>query len=319
MSRAFSYEQIEYSLVRDCDIDLGHPPVTVTLSTPRFDLILSLMLLAVFVGLYIFVPTDDIEIGWIALAALGGFFLVIMPVADYRHWTVTLSSDWIDVKGWSWRGREDFSMPYTEFTGVLRITRFGLEGRNIVNAIVLNHTDSRKSTPLFQGSYNAILSPRDKWKAYARTLRLPTQEETPEGIITHQLGDLDKSVKELAKKGKLPVQFDRSLAPPKGLAVEFAPDGDRQIRAVRMKRSAIWRRAPGVEIVAGAIAIRGVGKKGEAHLPFRDIESVQSLGDDANRMLVISTAEEEITLGEGLSDEALLWLRDFILAAIIEG
>ncbi len=334
MGRASSLKQTVYPWVRDCEIDLGHLPVTVTQTSPsnfRYAMITWAIVVPVFcLILYEFVVDAR---GIAVLMAVISIACAFLFIADFRHRTINFSPDWVVIKDRSWRGRKNFSVPYTEFKGVLRIVRLGA-GTYFMNAIVLNHADRRKSITLFQT--NTLLmfvphtvakpAPRDKWKEYARTLNLPAQEETPEGIITYVLDDLGKSVKELARKGKLAVQFDHSLPPPKRLAVESMRDGDKEVRAVRIKGSLIGPRAARVEVAAGELAIREGAKK-ERHLPFGDIESVQilcfipggALATKYFNLLTISTATEEIALGHGLSVEALKWLRDYILTAMIDG
>lgn len=88
--------------------------------------------------------------------------------------------------------------------------------------VELFHTDGNKTQALYQSI--AADGARQIWEDYCRKLNLPAVEKDGSTLIKRNVEDLDKSVRDLVKEGKLSIDFDPSRPPPKGLKVNAAGD-----------------------------------------------------------------------------------------------
>lgn len=83
--------------------------------------------------------------------------------------------------------------------------------------IELYHKNPEKMAPLYISTKDKEI--RKIWEYYARTLNLPTLEVTDEGLVTRNVEDLDKSLRDMAKEKRLENNFDDKEALPPSIAV----------------------------------------------------------------------------------------------------
>ena len=108
----------------------------------------------------------------------------------------------------------------------------GLVNRNKY-IVELYHKDPSKIVPLYVSTSSENV--RKRWKEYARFFKLPALINTDEGLMTRDLKNLDKSIKEMAKLGYVTDNFD---------TYEELPDGicyvRRRDKIVLKARRIIW-------------------------------------------------------------------------------
>lgn len=98
-----------------------------------------------------------------------------------------------------------------------------------LHIVELYHTDSHKRLKLYQSvSAEGV---RSIWEDFCRKLNLPAVEKDGTSLIKRNVEDLDKSIRELVKEGKIRIDFDPSRPPPSGLLAESKGD-DVQVIAV---------------------------------------------------------------------------------------
>lgn len=100
----------------------------------------------------------------------------------------------------------------------------------------MRHNDRKKTVRLYES--RSDLGFRSVWEDYCRQLNLPALELDGARTIKRDAADLDKSVKELVKEGKLKVGFDPARPPPGELALRV--DGTvLEFTVVRKKASSL--------------------------------------------------------------------------------
>ncbi len=138
--------------------------------------------------------------------------------------TITMDRQFVAVAERGLFGAKDWREELANYTGVLqRSRRVRTKNSSYTLYIVdLIHEDESKKinlyTDLGEGGHRA------KWEAYARALELPALEQGQGGILRREVDDLDKSVGELIKEGKVEVDFDALARTAKGLSVDFEGD-----------------------------------------------------------------------------------------------
>lgn len=99
--------------------------------------------------------------------------------------------------------------------------------------IELYHKNPDRIVPLYIST--SPTNVRKKWKEYARFFKLPALINTDEGLMSRDLKNLDKSVKQMAKLGLVTDNFD---------SYEELPDGIRYVRRrdkiVLKARKIVW-------------------------------------------------------------------------------
>lgn len=93
--------------------------------------------------------------------------------------------------------------------------QFGMLNKNKY-IIELYHKNSFKTIPLYISTSNKGI--RKKWEYYARMLNMPTVIMTDEGMVSRDIEDLNKSIKEMAEKWHLSNQFDDRAPLPQTIA-----------------------------------------------------------------------------------------------------
>jgi len=112
------------------------------------------------------------------------------------------------------------------YEGILYRDEYHSGGKNqrsfTLYIVELYHTDKDKVVILHQSTSSEGM--REIWEDSCRKLNLPAVEKDGSSLIKRDVEDLDKSVRDLVKEGKISIHFDPSLTPPKGLKVNAAGD-----------------------------------------------------------------------------------------------
>ncbi len=152
-----------------------------------------------------------------------GMFLFGVHQLVWRK-TITLDRQFVAVVERGLRGTKEWREQLANYTGVLRRTR-QVRTRNssyTLYLIDLHHEDETKTINLFTDTREG--DARAKWETYARALELPALEQGQGGVLRREAADLDKSVGELIREGKVEVDFDALTRTAKGLSVDFEGD-----------------------------------------------------------------------------------------------
>ncbi len=83
--------------------------------------------------------------------------------------------------------------------------------------IDLYHKDNNKIIPLYISTKNNNI--RNIWESYARQFELPALSIGDRGLVRREYTDLDKSLKELSREGKLPYIASGKLPAPESLDI----------------------------------------------------------------------------------------------------
>lgn len=121
-------------------------------------------------------------------------------------------------------GLRKWTEPLSAYQGVMRRTRHvRTRNRNYTLYMVdLLHRDEDRSINLYTDTTERGF--RNAWEDYARRLHLPAFEEGEGGVVRREAGDLDKSVGELIREGKVEIDYETLSHRAKGLAVDFQGD-----------------------------------------------------------------------------------------------
>jgi hypothetical protein len=129
--------------------------------------------------------------------------------------TVEIDSTTVNVTTTGLSGRNHWSEPLSSFTGVFRrgiLKNYGEGGFLETYYVELLHPVPGKTVSLYSSS--ELADAHKKWKEVARSLNLPAVEDTPIGRITRQPDDLDKSIRALLAKSKIPGFLEDVTRPP---------------------------------------------------------------------------------------------------------
>jgi hypothetical protein len=138
-------------------------------------------------------------------------------------------------------GRKFWSEPFSHYKGVLSREQFHSGGRNspsyTLHIVELAHEEKRKNIQLYASRSEEGF--RRIWEDYCRKLGMPALEADGDGYMVRSVEDLDKSVVQLVREGKVDIDFDASKRIPPALAVKL--DGDNIVATViRRKVPAMW-------------------------------------------------------------------------------
>lgn len=147
---------------------------------------------------------------------LGGLYMLTCST------TTTLSRDQASVIRKSIFGTKHWIARLSEYTGVRWRSEYHSGGKNrpsyTLYIVELLHPESRKTVRLYESRMDVGI--RGIWENACRALNMPAVEGEGAGIVIRSVEDLDKSVKELAREGKLKVDFDPTKPPPAGLTLK---------------------------------------------------------------------------------------------------
>lgn len=122
------------------------------------------------------------------------------------------------------KGAKSWTEPLSAYEGVMRNTR-RVKTKNssyTLYMVDLVHPDPDRKINLYTDTSESGF--RGKWEELARQLNLPAFEQGEGGMVRRDPADLDKSVGELIKEGKVEVDYDTLSRPAKGVAVDIEGD-----------------------------------------------------------------------------------------------
>ncbi len=153
-------------------------------------------------------------------------FIAGLKMASTRR-VIRFAPDRISLDERSIFGHQAWSEPLSAFAGIASRSEHHSGGRNhpsyTLYIIELHHPEKRKRIRLYESRVERGL--RKRLESYCRALNLPAMEGEGEHAVVRAVEDLDKSVRELAREGKLEVEFDPSRPPPTGFHLHL--EGDR--------------------------------------------------------------------------------------------
>lgn len=94
--------------------------------------------------------------------------------------------------------------------------------RVTLHVVELAHADDDKTIRLYAAATEDGV--RAKWEQAARILGLPALDETATGTVARAPEDLDKSIRDLAREGKVAADFETAEPPPRG--IDWERDGN---------------------------------------------------------------------------------------------
>ncbi|TVQ75086.1 MAG: hypothetical protein EA363_00940 [Balneolaceae bacterium] len=131
-------------------------------------------------------------------------------------------------------GYKYWTEPLQRYPGVLQRTERRSGGKNsssyTLHIVELHHEDKKKRVTLYESRSSDGF--RKTWEDYCRQLNKPALEVGKGKMVSRAVEDLDKSVRDLAREGKLAVDFDPRKPPPPGF--DLRVDGD-QLRVALPK------------------------------------------------------------------------------------
>ena len=147
---------------------------------------------------------------------IGGLYLMTCSS------TTTLSLDHVAVTRKSLFGTKQWTARLSDFTGVRSRSEYHSGGKNnpsyTLYIVELLHPEPKKAVRLYESRMDLCI--RGIWENACRVLNLPAVEGEGSNLVTRAVEDLDKSVKDLAREGKLHVDFDPTKPPPAGLTLK---------------------------------------------------------------------------------------------------
>ena len=123
-------------------------------------------------------------------------------------------------------GYKYWTEPLQRYPGILQRTERRSGGKNsssyTLHIVELYHEDKKKRIKLYESrSPNGF---RQIWEDYSRQLNKPALEGGKGNMVARAVEDLDKSVRDLAREGKLEVDFDPRKPPPAGFDLRVEGD-----------------------------------------------------------------------------------------------
>ena len=152
-----------------------------------------------------------------------GLFLFGLHTFLWRK-EITIDKYFVAVVERGLKGRREWQETLDAYRGVLRRSR-RVKTKNssyTVYMVDLVHEDQDRTINLY--SSRSEQGWRGKWEAYARHFRKPALEESADGMVAREAGDLDKPVGELMREGKIEVDLGALTEKAEGLAVDFEGD-----------------------------------------------------------------------------------------------
>ncbi len=124
-------------------------------------------------------------------------------------------------------GHRAWSEPFSRYEGVLCRSEWHSGGKNsssyALHIVELCHPDKKNRIRLYSSRSDEGL--RKIWEGYCRALNLPALEGEGSNRVVRAVEDLDKSVRDLVREGKMTVEFDPAKQPPpQGLGIETQGD-----------------------------------------------------------------------------------------------
>ncbi len=168
-----------------------------------------------------------------------GIFLGGLYTMTFRE-TIRIDATSVSREAKSILGYKYWTEPLKRYPGILQRTEHRSGGKNsssyTLHIVELHHEEKKKRIILYESrSPNGF---RKIWEDYCRHLNKPALEGGKGNMLSRAVEDLDKSVRDLAREGKLEVDFDPRKPPPPGF--DLRVDGDQlRVTLPRTKSSII--------------------------------------------------------------------------------
>ncbi len=139
---------------------------------------------------------------------------------------LSITSDKVTLSRSSLFGREEWREFLQGYEGILYRSEYHSGSKNspsyTLYILEMQHKDPKKKVVLYQARLREGI--REKWEAYSRALKLSALEKSEGKIVKRDVEDLDKSIQELVKEGKIKVDEVSMESPPEGIAVRSEQD-----------------------------------------------------------------------------------------------
>jgi hypothetical protein len=260
----WNFSSASSSTIRTKSIDLSHIPVT-QVDKGAKGLGIFLMF---FASLWGGIPTaaliSAIKAGKLKPEMLFMLIFTVIGIALFvsglhllfSSTITTIDGERVIVTKKSMFGMTQWSEFISGYEGVQSRNEYHSGGKNspsyTLYIVEMLHKEPKKTVLLYQSDNNEMF--RIIWEDYCQKLNLPAVETDGSKMIKRDVADLDKSVRELVKEGKVQVEFDPSKPPPPELSLKV--DGDvLELTVVKKKSSpasaAIALLIPGVFMYIG--------------------------------------------------------------------
>ncbi len=177
---------------------------------------IGVALLAVLAG------SGDVIIMTVVCATIGLGLLALGLWLATAKTTITIDANTISVDKRSVFGQRQWNQPLSAYTGIRNREQHNSGGKNSPSYttyhIEMLHPENQHTVELYQSRSDDGL--RSLWEDYCRQLNLPAVEGEGEHMVIRDPEDLDKSVRELVREGKIAIDFDPSAPPPEGFTIE---------------------------------------------------------------------------------------------------
>jgi hypothetical protein len=213
-------------------IDLSSPPVEAHQTGSRFGALFLILFALVWggfptVGLFSLIRSGDMgaEAFLFLLFPAIGLGILAFGIRNLV-WRRSVSFDGrnFSVTERGLLGGKSWTEPLSGYDGVLRKTK-RVKTKNssyTLYMVDLIHPDPDRRINLYTDTSSGEF--RAKWEEYARQLNLPAFEEGDGVAVRREAADLDKSVGELLREGKMEVDYDALTRSAEGLATDFEGD-----------------------------------------------------------------------------------------------
>jgi len=215
-------------------MDLSSLPVEHTERLPRFAGVFLLLFSLVWgggptIGLVFAIMSGQFQPGMllmllftvigIGLFVLGIWMLTGVNTTRMDTRTVSRESKWLF-------GYKIWSEPFANYPGIIQRSEYHSGGKNspsyTLYIVELYHDDKKRRVRLYES--RSPVGVREIWEDCCRALNKVALEDDAGTMRARSVEDLDKSVRALAKEGKVEIVFDPSVPPPKGLHLSVQGD-----------------------------------------------------------------------------------------------
>lgn len=146
-----------------------------------------------------------------------GMLVLGLWMATHRK-TIRIDANSVSVESRSLFGHSHWVEPMHRYPGVISRSEHRSGGKNsssyTLYIVELFHPEKQNRIQLYASKSEQGF--RKIWENYCRQLNKPALEGEGDNIRKRDVEDLDKSVGELVKEGKLEINFDARKPPPKG-------------------------------------------------------------------------------------------------------
>lgn len=186
-----------------------------------------------------FAATETFMAPWVfdfAFIALGIWIIVSLFFSYIRYKKIFINNDSVEVVHRPvWGKKKAYKDKLKNYEGVrfrIEFFQYGFLNKNKY-IVELYHKSKNKTVPLYISTSDKKV--RKMWEYYAKKLNLPALIMTDEGMVTRNVQDLDKSLRELAKEGVIENHYDDKAPLPPSLALVRKRD-----KIVIKSRNFVW-------------------------------------------------------------------------------